>query len=900
MEPDRTRHRSRFGVTARLVALVMLPVTVMCLLVGSVVSSHWSLAQRADSIDDGVVVLTGLVELRAGLHQELSAAEFDVRFGQVGVTRAEAIAFIGFDWGSEVSAARAKARRAAASLGAASPVLVSTLVALQSDIDDGSITPAVAAKRLGDLAQLTGDAVAGELNQLQVAAREVPLLSALESVRTASNLVDVTTPQVIDLSSIWFPTPGDTPEATAAVLARFGAESANYATAIARLQGLGVPGVLASLGGIDANSQVQAYAAAVAASLLGQPLTPDGAVLDTAKVATAFRGQLVLDRLLDGVVVTAASAARTEARGLAGDERTSFLWWSVGGVALALASIAVALWLARTISRPLKDLAAYAHAVNEGQLDAQPSTRRHRGPRETQVAFEVFTDLTSNLQLLDAKANALALCDFDNPVLQEPLPGRLGRSLESSVAVLSGSIVERDQLQTHLAHLATHDSLTGIFNRPAAITAIQSAVQRGARTGSATALLFVDLNDFKAVNDSHGHEVGDEVLRQVAARMTACMRTGDFAARLGGDEFVVVAEGVASGVDGVADTTTLARRIVDTVGEPIEVGTLRIKIGAAVGIALSLDGPEEPLRLLARADAAMYRAKVHEGSAIEIFDAGLQQQMLQREDIEAGLTAALADPDGGGLQLHYQPVIDARSGALVGAEALIRWERPSHGLLFPDSFVAIAEATMLVIDMDCWVLTKAARQLIAWSSVAELAGVPVSVNISGRHLLSRQLPGHLKDVIDQTGIDPRRLIVEITETVLLTDLVAAADEIDAVRALGVKIAIDDFGTGFTSLAHLQKLRVDTIKIDRSFIKEIGGRRGNSLVRLVTDLGHAININIVAEGVETVEEMRALQEMGADQVQGFLLSCALEPAALVAWARTHDEAGRVLLAPISQG
>jgi diguanylate cyclase len=174
--------------------------------------------------------------------------------------------------------------------------------------------------------------------------------------------------------------------------------------------------------------------------------------------------------------------------------------------------------------------------------------------------------------------------------------------------------------------------------------------------------------------------------------------------------------------------------------------------------------------------------------------------------------------------------------------------------------------------------------------------VPVSVNISGRHLLSRQLPGHLEHVIGQTGIDPRRLIVEITETVLLADLVAAADEIDAVRALGVKVAIDDFGTGFTSIAHLRKLRVDTIKIDRSFISEVNVLRGNSLVRLVTDLGHAININIVAEGVETVEEMRALQEMGADQLQGFLLSCALEPTALVAWAQAHDEAERVLLAP----
>ena len=474
------------------------------------------------------------------------------------------------------------------------------------------------------------------------------------------------------------------------------------------------------------------------------------------------------------------------------------------------------------------------------------------------MAFEVFTDLTSNLQLLDAKANALALCDFDNPVLQEPLAGRLGRSLESSVAVLSGSIVERDQLQTHLAHLATHDSLTGIFNRPAAITAIQSAVQRGARTGSATALLFVDLNDFKAVNDSHGHEVGDEVLRQVAARMTACMRTGDFVARLGGDEFVVVAEGVASGVDGVADTTALARRIVDTVSEPIEVGTLRIKIGVAVGVALSLDGPEEPLRLLARADAAMYRAKLHERSAIEIFDAGLQQQMLEREDIESALTvgagrsrrrrAATAVPAGARRRDRAPSSAPRRSSAGSG---------PAMACSSPTRSSPSPRPRRSIIDLDCWVLAEAARQLVAWSAVADLADVPVSVNISGPTPAQPPAAGPPpSDVIDQTGIDPRRLIVEITETVLLTDLVAAADELDAVRALGRQ-------GRHRRLRHRLHLarpppassRSTRIKIDRSFISQLNGRRGSSLVRMVTDLGHAIDITIVAEGVETAEEMR---------------------------------------------
>jgi EAL domain-containing protein (putative c-di-GMP-specific phosphodiesterase class I) len=277
----------------------------------------------------------------------------------------------------------------------------------------------------------------------------------------------------------------------------------------------------------------------------------------------------------------------------------------------------------------------------------------------------------------------------------------------------------------------------------------------------------------------------------------------------------------------------------------------------------------------------MYRAKAHEGSAIEIFDADLQQQMIERVDVETALAAALIDPTGG-LVLHYQPVLDATSGELVGVEALIRWDRPGHGLLPPDSFIPIAEATSLIIDLDCWVLAAATRQLVAWSAIAELAEVPVAVNISGRHLLSRHLAEHIRAVLDNTGIDPHRLSIEITETVLLADLASAAAELEVIRALGVRVAIDDFGTGYTSLAHLQQLPIDTIKIDRSFISQLNVRRGSSLVRMVTDLGHAIDINIVAEGVETSEEMEALQAMGADQLQGYLLSRPLEPAALSSW------------------
>jgi diguanylate cyclase (GGDEF)-like protein len=465
--------------------------------------------------------------------------------------------------------------------------------------------------------------------------------------------------------------------------------------------------------------------------------------------------------------------------------------------------------------------------------------------------------------------------------------------LESSVALLSGSIVERDQLQTHLAHEATHDSLTGVANRPAAIAGIAAAMVRSARSGAATAVLFVDLNEFKAVNDSHGHEIGDEVLRQAATRMSAVLRAGDFLARLGGDEFVIVAEAATAVAGAVA--VELAHRVLDTLAAPMYIAGAVVVIGAAIGIALSLDGPEEPLRLLARADAAMYRAKGHETSAVELFDADLQRQMIERKDIETALAAALADPDGGGLTLVYQPVISAHHDALIGVEALIRWQRPGHHrILAPAAFIPIAEATTLIIELDRWVLQQATMQLAAWAEQPELAHLWVSVNISGRHLLSHQLPTHITAALQQSQIDPRRLGIEITETVLLTDLIAAAHQLEIIRGLGINVAIDDFGTGYTSLAHLQHLPIDTIKIDRSFTAQLDTPRGYSLVQMIADLGHAIGGDVTAEGVETPGEQAALQAIGVDHLQGHHLSPPITPAALAIWAREGIHAGRVSL------
>jgi diguanylate cyclase (GGDEF)-like protein len=873
--------------------LIMVPVVVIALLGGSVVYSHRSAAVAAEAIDGEVAVLGDLITLRDALHEESSALAFDIRAAQFGVPAEAGKKFVGFDWAAAVPQARVQAVDAIAALGSRSPLDGAALRRLYIETDSSAITPTQTREQLAAMHAAVKAALTQGLDRLELADRDGPLTAGLESLREATGLVEAVHFQIVDLIAVLFPLPGGAPQATAVAMGQLAVSRDHYEQGAVRLRQLGVDKLVSQLERIESDPDAQAFEQAVTASLAGTmaprvqaAVDPAAAAAQQAVLAQVLHGYFVRQGLLDGLIVAATSESRAGAKDLAASERAAYLIWLLVIATMAVATVGIALRLGRSISKPLKELAVYAHAITNGQLDAEPTALRHHGPRETRVAFSALADLVANLRLLDAKANALASCDFDAPALREPLPGRLGRSLESSVTLLSGSIVERDQLQTHLAHEATHDALTGLGNRPAAITAIHSALTRSARTGETTALLFIDLNEFKAVNDSHGHEAGDEVLRHIASRLSLGVRAGDFVARLGGDEFVVIAESIAD----VADATDLARRLIEAISEPIAIGTVHVAIGAAVGIAMPLDGPEDALSLLGRADAAMYRAKHHERSAIEVFDADLQRQLLDREEVSTALAVALADPAAGGLHLNYQPVLDAATGAMVGVEALIRWDRAEHGLLAPDSFIPIAERTALIIDLDCWVLAEAARQQVAWSAVPELATVPVAVNISGRHLLSRQLPGHIRAVLDQTGIEPRHLSIEVTETVLLADLISAAAELDAVRAMGVRVAIDDFGTGYTSLAHLQQLPIDTIKIDRSFISQLNARRGSALVRMVTDLGHAIEVNIVAEGVETGEEMSALQAMGADHLQGFLLCRPLSPAALTAWAHDRRAAG----------
>jgi diguanylate cyclase (GGDEF)-like protein len=540
----------------------------------------------------------------------------------------------------------------------------------------------------------------------------------------------------------------------------------------------------------------------------------------------AFKGIPAHWSLIANIVAQASAAVAATAASLASANDSSYQLWLVLVAVGAAMALTVAMFVAQSISRPLRRLADTARLVVGGHLEVDRLVAS--GPTETTVVADAFNALMDNLRLLESKAQALAACDFDNEVLGVPLPGRLGASLQDSVRVLAGSIQDRHHLQERLAYEATHDTLTDLLNRAAAISSLEHALHRAQRHGDATAVLYVDLDNFKQANDLHGHQTGDHILRQVGERLAKAVRNGDIVARLGGDEFVVIAERV----DGMDEAEMLAARLLSALAEPVQWDYVRLAAGASIGITIARGDDVSPLELLAQADLALYEAKQHGGQGVGVYDETLQQRLARRDQVERDLREDLG-LGGGGLVLHYQPLVDT-SGGLLGVEALLRWERPEEGLLAPDSFIPIAETSDLIIEVDRWVLAAAARQLAAWSTDPDLAGLNVSVNISGRHLLSQRLPPYLREVLEGTGVSPGRLTIEVTETVLLDDLTVVAEQLYEVRSLGAKVAVDDFGTGYTSLAHLHRLPVDTIKIDRSFIAEIKDPNDASLVRMITD------------------------------------------------------------------
>jgi diguanylate cyclase (GGDEF)-like protein len=421
--------------------------------------------------------------------------------------------------------------------------------------------------------------------------------------------------------------------------------------------------------------------------------------------------------------------------------------------------------------------------------------------------------------------------------------------------------IERKRYQVALEHQANYDSLTGLPNRSLLLDRLRQSVH-GQRLPHGVAVVFIDLDHFKFVNDSLGHSTGDKLLQGMAERLRLALRDGDTVARLGGDEFVLV-------LNEQSNEEVIYRamqRISAEVAAPMDIDGRELVITCSAGISLyPQDGPDVDT-LLKNADAAMYRAKDHGRNNFQFFTSEMNERVNERLALENALRRALERNE---LALHYQRRVDLRTGAVTGAEALVRWLHPEWGLVHPARFIALAEETGLIVPIGEFVLREACRQTRAWLDAGLKPGV-VSVNLSARQFRREGLVRQVSRVLVDTGLEPRHLEMELTESTVMHNVEAAIATLQGLKGLGIALSVDDFGTGYSSLAYLRNLPIDKLKIDRSFVRDIGGGEANEgvLAQAIISLGHNLGLHVVAEGVETDAQVRFLRRHGCNEVQGF--------------------------------
>jgi diguanylate cyclase (GGDEF)-like protein/PAS domain S-box-containing protein len=434
-------------------------------------------------------------------------------------------------------------------------------------------------------------------------------------------------------------------------------------------------------------------------------------------------------------------------------------------------------------------------------------------------------------------------------------------------------VSDRKRMENELERLALFDPLTGLPNRALFADRLRQVLGRPGRR-STTAVYFIDVDRFKRINDSLGHAAGDDVLREMARRLRAVLRPEDTVARFGGDEFTILCESVG----GVLEAVGVADRLQRPLREPLRAGGAELRLSASVGVALAEPGDSvDGERLIEDADAAMYRAKERGGARTELFDTAMRERAVEALRVEQELQRAL---ERGELRLFYQPAVDLSSGAVVGAEALVRWQHPQRGLLTPDQFLPIAEETGLIVPVGAWVVDEACRRLARWRDRAESSALHLSVNLGARELTHPDAVTSVLGAVRRSGVDPEALTIEVTEGTAMADGDTGFRALRDLSGEGLRVAIDDFGTGYSSLDQLRRMPVDVVKVDRSFVQRMSDDpTDRELVAAVIGMGRALNLLVVAEGIETPEQAATLRELGCGYGQGFLYAKPLPPEAL---------------------
>ena len=493
---------------------------------------------------------------------------------------------------------------------------------------------------------------------------------------------------------------------------------------------------------------------------------------------------------------------------------------------------------------------------------------------ERALAGEVITDFESVRLHRDGTRVAVT-------VTWSPIKDDAGAI--TGVSVIARDITQRQQLEEQLVRQALHDPLTGLGNRALFADRLEHALARGRRPEVSVAILLIDLDGFKDINDSLGHDAGDDLLTIAGMRLQGHARPGDTVARLGGDEFGVLLEDIAA-----AEAVRSAEGLLEGLATPIVLRGRDLTPTASIGIAIATG--EDAETLLRNADTAMYAAKRQGKGRYAVFEPAMHATVLERLDLAADLGRAV---EKGQLHLCYEPQINLGSGRISGLEALVRWRHPARGEVSPAEFIPLAEETGMILPIGRWVLQEACRQLRAWQERwPALAPLTIAVNLSARQLQHPGIVDEVRAALAAAGLDPQSLVLEITETAIMEQLDAAFTILTELRRLGVRLALDDFGTGYSSLSYLQRLPVDILKIDRSFVAGIAGSTEDSaLARGILTLGQTLGLTTVAEGIETAEQLVALRELGCQLGQGYFFARPLGPAAVDALLEGHDRGMR---------
>ncbi|WP_199300327.1 bifunctional diguanylate cyclase/phosphodiesterase [Trichocoleus sp. FACHB-262] len=461
------------------------------------------------------------------------------------------------------------------------------------------------------------------------------------------------------------------------------------------------------------------------------------------------------------------------------------------------------------------------------------------------------------------------VCEWYNTPLIDQNDNLIG------IASLAQDVTERKWAEEQLLHSALHDALTHLPNRALFMDRLEHAMQRAKRSaGHLFAVLFIDLDRFKLINDSLGHLIGDELLVAIARRLTACLQLGDTVARLGGDEFAVLLEDIPD----LSDATQMAERIKQALALPFNLSGYEVFTTASIGIALYTPSYVQPENLLRDADIALYRAKAVGKACYEVFNLSMHAHAVERLQLETDLRRAI---DRQEFQVRYQPIVALATGAIVGFEALVRWHHPQRGLVAPTEFIAVAEETGLIVPLGHWVLQEACQQVANWQVRFPFCQpLTISVNISGRQFSQTDLMTQVSQILQTTQLAPGSLKLEITETVLMENSEPAIAMLLALKTLNIQLYMDDFGTGYSSLSYLHRFPIDVLKIDRSFVTTIDTNSKNSaIVQTIITLAHNLGMQVIAEGVETAVQHTQLNQMGCEYGQGYLFSKPVSAAVI---------------------